>query len=218
MSGGSFRASILVRHHPLRANAASCRLPCALLPLLALMSGVCGCTVLTSELPSQLATDGRMPAGVYYALPRGLVPVKLTVTKTTGRYFVAVMDPQFIPDPNHRYLMHYQPLPNYTDDITIEVNDRGLPQAVNSTTTDETPQIILNLAKFFGEISRQAGSPATGADDLMTLTIDPTKEEEVARPPICWTRKCAGTPRRHLRTAPWWRTPRRTKPQRPIWR
>jgi hypothetical protein len=148
--------------------------------MLMLSLTISACTVLTSELPAQLAAEGRKPAGVYYALPKGIVPVKLTVDRTSARYFVVVGDPIYIPDPNHRYFMRYRALPNYADNISIAVNERGLPQEITATTMDKTTQIILNLAKFFGAVTTQAGSPSSAAD-LVTLNIDPTSEREVAR-------------------------------------
>ena len=50
----------------------------ALLAATLVSAALVGCTVLSSELPSQLANDGRAPEGVHYYLPKSLVDVTLT--------------------------------------------------------------------------------------------------------------------------------------------
>jgi hypothetical protein len=144
---------------------------------------VAGCTILTSERPDQVAADGRMPLGVYYALPKGLVNLVLLVDRASAIFHFDVTDPEFVPDPDHRYLMRYRPLPNYHDTFTVEVNDRAFIKKAHVTTKDETPTIIANIAKALGALGKFEAAilPSSGVDHLGTLTVDPTDPDAVAR-------------------------------------
>ncbi len=142
-----------------------------------------GCTVLTSETPEQLFNDGRAPNGVYYALPLSVMDMKLSVDESTARFILTVTGPRSIPDPKNRYVLRYRPLPNYTDDVDVAVNDKMFLSSVNSTTKDETPGIIINLFSFFGRLAQglEAGEAAKGEKVLAIQTVNPTNEKDVRR-------------------------------------
>lgn len=143
---------------------------------------VASCTVLTSTLPEQLATDRLAPTGVFYALPRGVVSVTLSVKIDDGRYYLDVGEPEFSPDPSHRYLLQYRPLPNYNDSIMIEVSDLGLLKKAYVTAVDDTPTVIANLAKSLTAIlGYEVATIPTGAALVSKVTIDLSRETEVAR-------------------------------------
>lgn len=143
---------------------------------------VAACTVLSSALPEQLAADHVAPTGVFYALPKGLVAVTLSVSVDKGLYFLDIGEPEYSADPQQRYLFQYRPLPNYHDVVTFEVNDRGLLSKAFATTTDETPTIIVNLAKSLTSIlGYEVATAPTQAPLLTKLMVDFGRETDVAR-------------------------------------
>jgi hypothetical protein len=143
---------------------------------------VASCTVLSSTSPDRLAADGHAPTGTFYALPMGLVPVTLKVKKATGRYYVDVGVPEYSPDPKHRYLLQYRPMPNYDDVIHVEVTPgTGLIKKINSTTTDQTPAIIANLTKLFSGGGFEVSPGPAGTEHVAGLKVDVSRETELAQ-------------------------------------
>lgn len=139
----------------------------------------CGCTVLTSDLPSDLIADGRPPDGVNYMLPKGVVTVTLAVNEKSGIFDLSVSDPEYVPDTSHRFFLRYRPHPTYEDKITVTMLDDGRPfvKSISADTTDRTKDIIVNLAKA----AAFAGGFHSGANQrvLAEIVVDPINRDEV---------------------------------------
>ena len=108
-----------------------------ILSCFALVALLLGCSIAGSELPDQLNGRAR-PEGVLYSLPRGVVTITLAVEEKRARFFLNVSDPEFIADPNHRYLLQHRPLPNFEDELKIKVNRRTFLTSVEVTVSRMT--------------------------------------------------------------------------------
>jgi hypothetical protein len=146
--------------------------------LLALLATAC--TAITSDPVSLLSGSGAAPNGYYYALPRGFVEISLVAKPSTGEFRVEMGSPKFFPDPEHRYVLRYQPLPNYEDKITIKMGTGGRPflKQVKADTKDKTEDVFTYLAKaaVMGGRFEVAGADETV---LATRVIDPAVEARV---------------------------------------
>lgn len=129
----------------------------------------CGCTVLTSELPSDLLENERAPAGVDYMLPKGLVTATLSVNETTGEFDFGISEVEWVPDTQLRYFLRYRPHPSYDDEVTVTMVESGKPfiKQIDSDTTDRTKDIIVNLVKA----AAFAGAFEVGANDKLLADI-----------------------------------------------
>lgn len=149
------------------------------LPALTIASLAAGlataCTVLTSDLPSELAAGGAAPNGHMYALPRGIIEFVLTANPDNATFKLWTEGPTFVADPNHRYVLRYRPLPQYEDKITITMNKNGKPflKMVKADTTDKTKDVIINLASTVARIGGfEADVPSTDIV-LASRAVDP---------------------------------------------
>lgn len=137
-----------------------------------------GCTIVTSETFDQIKADGRAPRGVQYALPRGTVKATLTVDPETLGFTLSLDQGEMVPDPDNQYVLRYRPHPSYDDDILVNTNSKGLLTKVHSTTTDKTPQIIMNIAKalsYFGAL--EATQQSKTQQTLYERSFDPLVPE-----------------------------------------
>jgi hypothetical protein len=144
---------------------------------LAACSALAACAVVTSETLETLSKNGAEPTGVSYALPMGLVDITLFVKETTAEYRIDIKE-VFIADPTRRYVMRYQPLPNYKDSVEIVVSSNSLLSKVHVTTKDETGAIVVALAKLADNLFQSAPVPS-GFDKLANVTIDATDPNRV---------------------------------------
>jgi hypothetical protein len=135
------------------------------------------CAVVSSDALDHVEGSGEERTGVYYALPMGLVDVSLVANPDSGEFRLVYSDVKYIADPNQRYLMRYRPLPNYKDDVDLEVNDKAFLSKVWATTEDKTDEIIVEVAKIFrGFGAFQTGEVPDGfIITLSTITIDPSE-------------------------------------------
>ncbi len=147
---------------------------------LCLSSGVAGCTILTSETPSEILSANRMQLGVAYNLPLSVIDVRLFVNPETAKFELDVSGPRSIPDPEQRYILRYRPLPNYDDIVDVTLTEKSFLQTIDSTTKDQTPDIIVNLFKTVGQISGSFESAAIGdgMKPISTVTFDPLNDNE----------------------------------------
>lgn len=134
------------------------------------------CAVLGSDALDHVESAGEERAGVYYALPMGLIDISLNAKQDTAEFDLAFSDVKYIADPTQRYLMRYHPLPNYQDNVEVEVRSNAFLSKVWATTEDKTDEIIVELAKIFrGFGAFHVGEPADGFITLSTITIDPSE-------------------------------------------
>ncbi len=140
------------------------------------------CTVVSSDTFEALSKDGVQATGVTYALPMGLVDVTLFVNQETAEYRVGFRE-FFVPDPVRRYVLRYHPLPNYKDTVEIKVSSRSLLESVNSTTEDETDNIVVELAKLARSVGGFQAAPVPNNNfvKLANITIDPTEPDAVVK-------------------------------------
>ncbi len=135
-----------------------------------------GCTIWTSETLEQVQKDNRAPNGVYYALPKGVVALTLSVVSDKAQFKLELAEPNYVPDPKHSFLLRYQPHPSYNDDVKVITTNDGLLSSVTSTTKDETAGILVNLASAIAagaprfESGEQGQAPPI---DLLKLSFDP---------------------------------------------
>jgi hypothetical protein len=149
---------------------------CILSVLAAASCALGACSVLSSDALDHVEGTGEERAGVYYALPMGLIDVRLSAKQETAEFDIAFDDVKFVADPAQRYLMRYRPLPNYEDDVEIEVSDKAFLSKVWATTEDKTDEIIVEIARIFkGFGAFQVGEAPAGFITLATITVDPSE-------------------------------------------
>ena len=174
-------------------------------PLLALCCLVTGCTALTSEID-----DG----GVVYHLPKTILNIAVTQFEDTqtGRVWYqfgsfteqkkagetdviesvrkSEITSVSVPDPLHRYVLHYQPSAMSDDRLCISRSRQGLLQDVEFAADDQTPEVVFNIARFLaGSLGGEAKTSApfiepAGANGIKKRTyasqIDPFSSEDIA--------------------------------------
>jgi hypothetical protein len=151
-------------------------------------SALAGCTVWTSETLDQVAKADRAPRGVMYALPKGVVTVTLTVLPSRGTFDLEFSEVQHVPDPELSYVLRYTPHPSYTDDVDVKTKPNGLLELVNSKTKDQTPGVVVNLARLLAggggisaknELDKVESNEGGGAKaELLKVTIDPLDDTQ----------------------------------------
>jgi hypothetical protein len=96
-----------------------------------------------------------------------------------------------IPDPDHRYVMHYRPSPLSDDRLCLARKPNGLLNDVVFAADDRTSEIVFNVARFVaGAVSpgeKKTGFTQTEADTTTTLKvrsyttkIDPFNDQDIA--------------------------------------
>ncbi len=148
-------------------------------PLIVIALG--SCTFLGSHNLQHLGADQKLDAnGVYYALPKGVVEFQLHYVAAEGRYVLTHSPVQYIPDPELEFNLQYQPLPNYEDEITVQVGRNSLIKKIHSTTDDKTPDVVVNVAKAFKAFSGfESQKVPANSPLIIQKIIDPTQDQEV---------------------------------------
>lgn len=142
---------------------------------------VSGCTVLTSETLEQIAVDEMAPSGVVYALPKGVVNVDLAVDPSTAIFRLSISDAYYVPDDAHKYVLRYRPLPNYEDEIKVQVSSKTFIRNVKSTTEDKTPVAIVNVAKAIAAFGGFEAAEAPTYIPLLSIPLDPTNDDSLGQ-------------------------------------
>jgi hypothetical protein len=106
--------------------------------------------------------------------------VTLTVVPERAEFSLQAGDPRSIADPKYRFLLRYQPNPNYSDTVTVAVSGQTFLKSVASKTRDDSKRVILNFVKAVSAIgpSFEAGEAASAAQVLAELTFDPLDDGE----------------------------------------
>lgn len=178
---GTIKACLVEILRPTEGLAAKVR---ALLSVL-FAGGLCaGCAVVNSVTFEDIVQNSKKPQGIIYALPVGLVEVSLVVKEDTAEYRILYGAEKYYPSPHSkdRFILQHRPLPNYEDDITIEVSSNSLIRKVHANTKDKTDEIIVALAKAFKGFQLSVSEPRpTGFGIIAQTIIDPSKETSLAR-------------------------------------
>lgn len=105
-----------------------------------------GCTTMQSIRVYTTETPEAGPGISGYFLPKALIKLQAFCDKS-GNHRIKYIDTVFYPDPNHFYLLKYKPSVTSNDNIVLTQTSTGLLKTVNVTATEETGNIIINLAK-----------------------------------------------------------------------
>lgn len=121
--------------------------------------------------------------GLSYFLPRGIVTLTISKKKSDTNkdpnISLTIDNLKYISDPEHHYRINVHHDVFYDDNISVEVDENGLLKAINSTTTDKTPDIIRTIANAPIEIlgsERSIRAPAEYFE--IKFTLDPTRVED----------------------------------------
>lgn len=139
---------------------------------LVLLCGGCG-AIVTSDKIEKLGSVTDRREGVQYSLPMALLPVQLAVNQDTATFSISVGAPIYINDPKRRYMLRYRANANYDDDVTFAVNSKGFLKQVKADTTDQTGNVLIELARTVSNFARLQGSLIQNVQLLHDTVIDP---------------------------------------------
>jgi hypothetical protein len=100
--------------------------------------------------------------GKSYSLPKGLLVVSAERKEKAGEIKVEV-SPLIVPDEHKKYFLQYERNVMFTENIVIQTDQNGLLSAINTTTTDETPNIVAKLGELAGEAAKLATAGRRGS-------------------------------------------------------
>lgn len=142
-----------------------------------------GCTVLSSELAQNLQSTGNIFTGPRYCLPMTMMEFRLSVDPEKVQFRVTPGAPRSVPDRARCYHVEYRPAPQYDDLFHVEIGPRGYLKSVSVNTTDQTVEILRNLAKGFGAFGQglEAAYFPVSDSPVTKDTIDPTDAGAVAK-------------------------------------
>jgi hypothetical protein len=124
-------------------------LGCVIVAWLGALIGCGGTTHRTVGEPEGQPAAVNARRGMHYYLPRGKVRIVGAYQKSedgAGTSFQIKTTRILEPDRGQRYFLENQLHAFFDDDSTLAVDENGLLQTVNSTSTDQTPAIIENAA------------------------------------------------------------------------
>ena len=148
---------------------------CALLSLVCL--GLTGCAI---GLTSETTVDAE---GTVYYLPKSLVEVTVVKAGNAESYTISAKSVS-VPDPDHRYVLSYQPNVLYDDRFCIGRGVDGLLTTVQFAAEDKTQQIVFNISRLLAGAGGRPRStadtpPPPGTPITFKMTIDPTDLRDV---------------------------------------
>ena len=110
--------------------------------LLGATTALVGCAIVSTERVGMSAElGGAGSAGVPYMLPKALLPVELVASG--GAIRIDVLEPVFVGDPDHLYVLRYGANPFSNDSVKIEVDPKtSLLKAVTLESKDETGDVL----------------------------------------------------------------------------
>src|SRR5262245_21775620 len=89
--------------------------------------------------------------------------------------------PDHVADLSYNYVLQYNPNAGASDRVCMGVDEKGLLNYVEAATKDETANIIVSIAKFFGRIAGPGAFTVSGTLQKLndfTITIDPYDERD----------------------------------------
>lgn len=135
------------------------------------------------------ATNSRL--GMHYYLPRGRIRLVGAYQKSedgTNSLSFQIKTTRILePDRGQRYFLENQPHAFFDDDSTLAVDENGLLQTVNSTSTDQTPAILdsaadiaINLFKIGANFAETAPADKSVKPRPFVYIFDPLDASECA--------------------------------------
>ncbi len=137
---------------------------------------VLGCAVVGTR---DIGSPETVPLGKDYSLPRGLVPISLSVVPAAATFSVVLgPEPIMVPDPAHDYILKYNWSPTADDNWQIKTSN-SLLDLISITTEDRLDQIILEAVKSISAVQESSFIGGTNAVTFFTDTFDPTDSSRV---------------------------------------
>ncbi len=142
---------------------------------LALAMACSGCAIVNTA-PVGKSGDVSGSSGVPYMLPKALLPVELVVNG--GAVRIDVLEPVFVGDPDHVYLLRHNASPFSADDIKLEVDPKtSLLKNVTLESKDQTGEVLKKLIA-----STVRAESATSGDETVALQtlVDPDDDQSIS--------------------------------------
>jgi hypothetical protein len=142
---------------------------------LALAVATSGCAIVSTN-PVGKSGDASGSSGVPYMLPKALLPVELVVNG--GAVRIDVLEPVFVGDPDHVYLLRHNASPFSADDIKLEVDPKtSLLKSVTLESKDQTGEVLKKLIA-----STVRAESATSGDETVALQtlVDPDDDQSIS--------------------------------------
>lgn len=114
--------------------------------VVALMS-LTGCAAVSSLDIDNLYSENARIEGVFYSLPKGVLPLELVVYPKQAVFEVRAYKIEYHPDKDHKYFLQYRPRSEADDHITITVTKKSFLNTITADVTDQTGNVILNLLR-----------------------------------------------------------------------
>lgn len=123
---------------------------CAAIALSGIVGGLSGCSdrTLTSRHVEEFGSPKAPISGLYYYLPRGVIPISVRPSKETGFLEVTQGGTQLFPDRHAKYLLERHESETSDDVFSIAVDENGLLTAINSDTHDRSPDIVKKVIEI----------------------------------------------------------------------
>lgn len=152
---------------------------------------LCSCVALESVPRIDEEQNLTYSDGITYYLPRSLLELTVTPYKignSVARYELTSTD-KIIPDINNRLTLHYAPSALANDRVCAATKD-GLLLSVQVASDDQTPEILVSIARLAGRLfvnpfaTQKGAAEGTGAtadaNAKFTMTIDPLDRHQWA--------------------------------------
>jgi hypothetical protein len=163
--------------------------------LIGLGLGLTACGNLTAQRFDVATTNA---AGTLKGVPFTLNKPKLTVTRTAGREGspdIYAVKADYVPDPEQRYVLQIDPALLSSVDWTMGFDDTGTLTDTNAKLTDQTPTLLMSLAKLVVAAVAFADTSKPSEPESVAK-IDATVREDLnGSAPVVWDAR-AGSFRR----------------------
>lgn len=110
-------------------------------------------------------------------------PAPGAITAQLPTVTLSINKVQYVPDPRFQYSVNINHDALFDDDISVSVDTNDLLKSVNSTTTDQTPQIIEKIAEAPVQVLTAGRAPAliskTKKQFDIEYSLDPTSQQQV---------------------------------------
>jgi hypothetical protein len=142
---------------------------------LALALVTSGCAIVNT-VPVGKTGDVSGSAGVPYMLPKAVLPVELVVNGAAIR--IDVLEPVFVGDPDHVYLLRHNASLFSSDDIKIEVDPKtSLLKSLTLESKDETSEV---LKKLIASTLRAESATSGGETVALQTLVDPDDDQSIS--------------------------------------
>jgi hypothetical protein len=136
-----------------------------------------GCAIVATErVGSSPVAGGPGTTGVPYLLPKALLPLELIVNGAQVR--VDILEPIYVGDPEHAYVLRYDASAFSSDTVTLEVDPKtSLLKSVTLISKDETGEVLKKAIATFVRAESAAGP---GDTVLLQTMLDPSDPATIA--------------------------------------